>query len=63
MDKRKSSVNTEQAILPIALGENWALLDILKICEVKENSEILVSIKEHPEKFSLRIEEGLNRYV
>lgn len=59
MDKRRSSVNPEQAIL-VALEENWALLHILKICGVKKNSEITVSIKEHPEGFSLRKQKGLN---
>lgn len=59
MDNRKSTVNPEQALLPVALGENWAFRHILKICEMKESCEILVSIKEHPEEFYLRIEKGL----
>lgn len=59
MDKRRSSVNAEQAILLVALEENWALLYILKICGVK-NSKITVSLKEHPEEFSMRKQKGLN---
>lgn len=35
MDKRRSSVNAEKAILLVALKENWALLHILKICGKK----------------------------
>lgn len=60
MDKRRSSVNAEQAILLVAVEENWALVHILKICGVKKNSEITISIKEHPEEFSLRKQKSLN---
>lgn len=60
MDKRRSSVNAEQPILLVSLEENWALLHILKICGVKKNSEITLSVKEHAEEFSVRKQKGLN---
>lgn len=48
---------------PCSLGGKLGFTAHSENFEVKENCEILVSIKEHPEEFSLRIEKGLNWYV